>query len=830
MPASRHAQPGRSRATESATGNDASPGCEGDHDPALTSAMPGAMSGAAPGSPSGTARIAPRTFRPGALRWLLPTLLLGVCALLAAITFADPYALPATPPVQALLINSYDQRMHWVRDLTDAVETNLAPPVGNVLLRMENMDTKAVHDDAYFAAYAAMLRAKYATVRPALLLCSDDHALNFLRRYRDTLFPGVPVVFGGANNFTQARVQGMSGVTGVTEEHYPYETAQFLLRAHPGVEEIFVINDYTESGRSTAAELAEALRPLEGRIRLRWNSDVPMDDLLRQVAALGPETAVLLGVYYSDASERTVTYEEAGLRIAAAARVPVYCIMGFNLGGSMVGGKLITGDSQGRIMAELGRRILAGEDPASIPVRRGPGEFLFDYAQLRRWRISEASLPPGSQVVERPFSVYRAYSREIHVIIAFVVAMLATIAALAVVMRRRARTETELRKLRNLLANILDSMPSVVVGVSPEGRIIQWNRQAARMSGVEPAAAMGRSLQEVFPRLAPQLPRVREALDRQTPVRGERMTHTDNGVPCYEDVTVFPLAANGMEGAVIRLDDVTERERVREMMIQTERMLSVGGLAAGMAHEINNPLGGILQAVQNVLRRIEPGRAANDEAARAMGCTVEQVRDYLERRGVLRMAAGVREAGLRAARIVSNMLNFSRRSTSSHMECDIDAMVASAVDLAANDYSFRKNHDFRRLRVDVRIPPDLPRPSCLATEVEQVLLNLLRNAAQALAGFIPPDGAPPTITVRAEHNPAGVAVTVSDNGPGMPPEVRARVFDPFYTTRPPGEGTGLGLSVAFFIVTQNHKGTFTVVSEPGQGAAFTFTLPLGGTP
>ncbi|WMW66742.1 ATP-binding protein [Nitratidesulfovibrio liaohensis] len=821
MPASRHAQPGRSRASESTTGTDASPGCEGDHDPA--------PAGAEPMEAPVTARTASRKSRPGTLSWLLPTLLLGGCALLGAITFADPYALPATPPVQALLINSYDQRMRWVRELTAEVEAELAPPGGNVLLRVENMDTKAVHDDTYFAAYAAMLRTKYATVRPTLLLCSDDHALNFLRRYRDTLFPGVPVVFGGANNFTPARVQGMSGVTGVTEEHYPYETAHFLLRAHPGVEEIFVINDYTESGRSTAAEMAETLRPLEGRVRLRWNSDVPLDDLLRQVAALGPETAILLGVYYSDASERTSTYEEAGLRIATAARVPVYCVMGFNLGGSVVGGKLVTGQSQGHIMAEMGRRILAGEDPASITVRRGPGEFLFDYAQLRRWRISEASLPPGSEVVERPFSVYSAHAREIHVIAAFVAAMIVTIAALAVVMRRRARTEAELRKLRNLLGNILDSMPSVVVGVSPEGRIIQWNRQAVLMTGVSPSAALGRNLEEVFPRLAPQLPRVREALDRQTPVHGERLTRTDNGAPHYEDVTVFPLAANGMEGAVIRLDDVTERERVREMMIQTERMLSVGGLAAGMAHEINNPLGGILQAVQNVLRRIEPGRAANDEAARAMGCTVEQVRDYLERRGVLRMAAGVREAGLRAARIVANMLNFSRRSTSSHMECDIGALVATAVDLAANDYSFRKNHDFRRLRVDVQIPPDLPKPACLATEVEQVLLNLLRNAAQALAGFIPPNGAPPTITVRAEPHPDGVAISVSDNGPGMPPEVRAGVFDPFYTTRPPGEGTGLGLSVAFFIITQNHKGTFAVVSEPGQGATFTFTLPLGGT-
>lgn len=740
---------------------------------------------------------------------------------------AAPRILPTTPPAQALLINSYDQRMRWVREITTPLEAELTHPNGNTLLRVENMDAKAVYDDTYFAAYAAMLRAKYATVRPTLLLCSDDIALGFLRRYRDTLFPGVPVVFGGVNNFTPDSMQGLSGVTGVTEEHYPYETVQFLLRSHPGVEEIFVINDHTESGRSTTAELAEALRPLEGRVRLRWNSDVPLHDLLRQVAALGPESAVLLGGYHSGASDRIAPYENAGLRIAAAARVPVYCLLGFNLGGNVVGGKLITGASQGRIMADLARRILTGEDPASIPVQRGPGEFCFNYTQLRRWRISEDKLPPGSTVVQRPFSIYTAYTGEIHFVAIFVAGMLVTIMALVAVMRHKSRAEEELRRLRNLLGNILDSMPSMVVGVSPEGRIIQWNRQAVRMSGVESGAAIGRNLEEVSPHLASQLPRVREALASQTPVCGDRLTRTEDGVTRYEDVTVFPLAANGVEGAVIRLDDVTERERAREMMIQTERMLSVGGLAAGMAHEINNPLGGILQAVQNVLRRIEPGRAGNDEAARAMGCTVEQIRAYLERRGVLHMAAGVREAGLRAARIVANMLNFSRRSTSSHIACDIGALVTTAVDLAANDYNFCQNHDFRKLRVNVEIPPDLPWPPCLPTEVEQVLLNLLRNAAQALTGFTPVDGAPPTLTIRAERHPGSVAISVADNGPGMRAEVRARVFDPFYTTRPPGEGTGLGLSVAFFIVTQNHKGTFTVASEPGHGATFTFTLPLG---
>ena len=167
--------------------------------------------------------------------------------------------------------------------------------------------------------------------------------------------------------------------------------------------------------------------------------------------------------------------------------------------------------------------------------------------------------------------------------------------------------EQELDWMRAYLRNIFDSMPSVLVGVDPEGKVTHWNTQAEELTGLMAVEAYNRPVQEVLPGFRNQIELLRKAMTERRPQVNERVKNStaDQSGP-YWDVTVFPLTTNGIEGAVIRLDDVTARVRIEEMMIQNEKMMTVGGLAAGMAHEINNPLGGILQGAQNIQRRLSP--------------------------------------------------------------------------------------------------------------------------------------------------------------------------------------------------------------------------------
>jgi len=275
------------------------------------------------------------------------------------------------------------------------------------------------------------------------------------------------------------------------------------------------------------------------------------------------------------------------------------------------------------------------------------------------------------------------------------------------------------------------------------------------------------------------------------------------------------------------VDDVTERVRLEELMIQSEKMMSVGGLAAGMAHEINNPLGTILQAAQNIVRRVAPDFPANVEAAAASGTTVEKIRKYLEAREILTFLEDIRASGQRAAEIVANMLSFSRKPEEGGSSTDLCSLLDRTLALAASDYDLKRQHDFRRISIVREYAADVPPVLCQASKIQQVLLNLLRNGAEAMRETAAIR--PPCFTLRVHREGADwVRIEISDNGTGMDEVTRCRVFEPFFTTKDPGVGTGLGLSVSYFIVTEDHGGTLTVESTPGAGATFVLRLPLGG--
>lgn len=292
-------------------------------------------------------------------------------------------------------------------------------------------------------------------------------------------------------------------------------------------------------------------------------------------------------------------------------------------------------------------------------------------------------------------------------------------------------------------------------------------------------------------------------------------------------LSAAPLPSQGGQpgGVVCVIEDVTERARIQDMMIQTEKMLSVGGLAAGMAHEINNPLASVLQAAQVIARRLDPSLPANASAAGELGLDLDSVRAYMEARGIYSFLRGIEEAGGRAARIVRNMLGFSRKSAGEYAQCDLAQLLDKTVELAGGDYDLKKQYDFKRIEILKEYDPGLAPVECQATEIEQVLFNIVKNAAQALSE-LPKEGPRPRIVLRTFSRRGMAVVEIEDNGPGMPEETRKRIFEPFYTTKAVGVGTGLGLSVAYFIINENHKGSISVESAPGRGALFRVSLPF----
>lgn len=383
---------------------------------------------------------------------------------------------------------------------------------------------------------------------------------------------------------------------------------------------------------------------------------------------------------------------------------------------------------------------------------------------------------------------------------------------------------------------LVERTNSIILRLDAAGRLTFCNEFALRFFGYERDELIGRPVVDT---IVPQIEST--GRDMRTVIAGI-CTSPDN-YPMSENENITKdgrlvwiswankamTVSDGQEPEVLCVGlDITEKRRLQALMFETEKMVTICGLAAGMAHELNNPLGAIIQSVQNLRRRLTGGLVANELVAEEEGIDLASLERYLDRRGIFDMLTHMTAAGTRAADLIANMLAFSQKSFAGRASVQLTTLMDKVIDLAACDYELKKNYDFRSIAIsrdyDVAVPPVVVRPA----EIEQVMFNLLKNAAQALAAR--PADRLPLLWVKIAARNGFAVIEVADNGPGIPDSVRAHIFDPFFTTKSVGEGTGLGLSVSYAIVVQNHQGSIEVESREGEGARFTVRLPYNCSP
>ena len=246
-----------------------------------------------------------------------------------------------------------------------------------------------------------------------------------------------------------------------------------------------------------------------------------------------------------------------------------------------------------------------------------------------------------------------------------------------------------------------------------------------------------------------------------------------------------------------------ELRAAHQKLRQTDRLASLGQLAASVAHEINNPISGVLN-LSMLMQRILKDDGIPQER-------VPEFRKYL---------AQVVQETSRVGRIVSDLLSFSRRQKPQRAEADLNRIVKATLSLTAHKLKLAN------VTVDADLADNLPAVRCDSSQIQQVVLNLVLNGAQATQMRAERRLA---VRTRQVQNGAAVALSVEDNGEGVRAENLSRIFDPFFTTKPEGKGVGLGLAVSYGIV-EAHGGDIAVTSKPGEGAIFTVTLPVSGNP
>ncbi|MCE1184042.1 MAG: ATP-binding protein [Rhodocyclales bacterium] len=266
---------------------------------------------------------------------------------------------------------------------------------------------------------------------------------------------------------------------------------------------------------------------------------------------------------------------------------------------------------------------------------------------------------------------------------------------------------------------------------------------------------------------------------------------------------------------------IKKLEEAHNQLLQSEKLASIGQLAAGVAHEINNPIGFVnsnLGALQkycdSLLGLLDQYEGLEGELKPESSTAIRSAKKKLDldflREDLVDLIAESIDGTDRVRRIVQDLRDFSRTGGAEWQRADVHAGLESTLNVVSNEVKYKADV--------VRDYGELPEIECLPQQLNQVFLNLLVNAAQA----IPERG---TITLRTRCEGGWVRISIIDNGAGIPPEIREKIFDPFFTTKPIGKGTGLGLSVTYGIVDK-HKGRIELESEVGKGTSFTICLPV----
>ena len=345
----------------------------------------------------------------------------------------------------------------------------------------------------------------------------------------------------------------------------------------------------------------------------------------------------------------------------------------------------------------------------------------------------------------------------------------------------------EVARLKDFSENIVESLNVGVMAVDLEGRVDAWNSRMEQLIGVTRLEAVGRAFGELLPRELVSEIQARSDEEQITGIYKHRLEY--QGRPVVLNVSITPLVGKAGEkiGRLLLFDDVTQRERLQEQMTQTEKLTSLGLLAAGVAHEVNTPLAVISNYIQMLAKQMPDGDPRH--------AIIEKI---------------VKQT-FRASEIVNNLLNFSRTGPGELADVDMNQVVEETLSLVA--------HPLKTSQIQVvkQLGEGLPPVRGSANKLQQVFLNLFLNARDAM-----PLGG--MLEVRTSSHNGTVEVEVADTGNGIAREHIHKIFDPFFTTKGGGRGTGLGLSVSYGIIKE-HAGKIDVRSTPGRGTSFHVEFP-----
>jgi len=716
---------------------------------------------------------------------------------------------------RVLVLYSQDHGLP-AHELTDkAIHTAVkANPTFAIQIFSEFLDLSRFGGPQHKENLARFLGDKYGSTRPDLIVAAEYKALDFVVNHGGRAFSGIPIIVCSMfeSEAEELEKKGLrQGVTGGILKEDIGSLLPLIRTLKPRTARIALVAGMSEIDKYLYAVIRNALQRQAPDLEVIEFAGLAMPQLLERVGNLPPDSVVLYITVFTDGAGTQFIPREALAMVSHGANAPVFGLFDSYLGYGIVGGHQISFAAQGRMAADLAFRILAGESPGTIPLTTADTHpFQFDWRELKRWRITEESLPPGSIVINKEFSVWDAYRWPIAGTLAFVLIQTVLITGLISNLRRRRRAEQALAASEMRYRTVADYTYDWEYWSTPDGNLNYVSPSCERITGYsaqefldnpalrhEIIIAEDRKVWDEHKRDSQTQFKSREILFRIL-ARDGKVRWIDHACqPVVNELGQFQGYRASNRDATERQMAESKLRQHRDELSHITRVVAMGELTSFLAHELNQPLAAILNyanAAQRFLSSAEPN--------------LSKVGEALE--GILR-------DDKRATEVIRRVRALLEKQETRYTTLDLNTVIEELVALLPGDSTIGG------LLIIKELALGLPTVLGDRTQLQQVLLNLVLNAGAAMS-HITSDLR--KLVIRTEnHQDQGVKVSVRDFGAGIDEDHQDRLFEPFYTTKP--EGMGMGLAICQNIIDA-HGGSIWAENNPDQGATFSFTLQAAG--
>ncbi len=759
------------------------------------------------------------------------------------------------PDTHVLLINSYHPGYAWSDDIERGLHRGLHEALegsGKRLeLSVEYLDSKRFPFNRQLPLLRNLLASKYADYRPNLIVVSDNAAYDFILQERDRLFPGIPVVFCGYNNYRPEFRDGLKLITGVNEEANFKATVDMALKIHPQTRSLaFILSTNDSTNQRIGEAVNQQLLPqLRQRYQVKVFNNPTLSELDSGLAKLPPNSLLFLaGQIREQANGRMLTPLDNGRMVTKISPWPIYSFWDFYIGTGIVGGHMVNGFDQGLAAARQAQQILAGTPADDIPIlMQSPSTPLFSYPDLQRYGIATGNLPPDSRIVGEPQTLWHDHKGTIVAVLSLIVletllifwllrSMRERRLALTQLADERARLEqtvttrtAKLQRSEQRMRALLDTARVCIFVVDRNGRITHANRYMSELFERPLEQLLG---SEYVSLIAPEERDIgREKMlqlmrSQISSVDLDRLYWRGDGRQFWGHLNGIRLNEEGSDDSYLIgvIADIDERKRAQqeleryqqhleaqvgertEALLQAKEAAEAASRAksaflANMSHELRTPMNGVLGMLSLARRRMNDPTGCDqlDKASSAAKHLLAVLNDILDISKIEAERLQLEQHPLQLGSVLESL---------THLQMGLarDKGLVFAVDL----------------------PPELVRLPLLGDPLRlgQILINLTGNAIKFTQ-----QGSVTLLVSLLRTNPGKIDLRfeVRDTGIGIPTAVTSRLFSSFEqgdnsTTRKFG-GTGLGLAICKRLVGLM-GGEIGVDSQEGVGSCFWFTLSL----